>query len=310
MESVTLIAPAKINLYLEIIGNRSDGYHELIMILQSIDLADKINVQKSSIDRIRIRCDNPQLPTNKSNIAYKAAALMTSEFPEAFVKHGGLNITINKHIPVSAGLAGGSSDAAAVLLGVGLLWNLGLTQSELEILGAKLGSDVPFCIGGGTAIATGRGEQLSALPSLENIYIVLAKYRSIAVSTPWAYTTHRQEFENIYNKDTQSLAAVHSRDIVKAIVNRDPKEVAQFMYNDLEKVVMSKYTLVLELKEVFVNLGVLGTMMSGSGPSIFALCESKQQAEEIKYNVRKTIPNQDLELFVSQLIGHGIQLVS
>lgn len=313
MQSVTLLAPAKINLYLEIISDRSDGYHELIMILQSIDLADQINIQRSSIDRIRIRCDDPQIPTNKSNLAYKAAELMTSEFPEAFIKHGGLNITINKRVPVSAGLAGGSSNAAAVLLGVGLLWNLGLTQSELEILGAKLGSDVPFCIGGGTAIATGRGEQLSALPSLDNIYIVLAKYRSIAISTLWAYTTHRQEFGNIYNRDTQSLAtptaAVHSRNIVKAILNRDIKEVAQFMYNDLEKVVMPKYTLVLEVKEVFINLGVLGTMMSGSGPTVFALCESKQQAEEVKYHVRKTIPTQDLELFVSQLIGHGIQLV-
>ncbi len=314
MQSCTLIAPAKINLYLEIIGDRSDGYHELAMILQSIDLADQIDIQKSSIDSIRVRCDHPQVPTDKSNLAYKAAALMTAEYPEAFIKYGGLNITIKKRIPVSAGLAGGSTNAAAVLLGIDLLWELGLTKSELEELGARLGSDIPFCIAGGTAIATGRGEQLAPLPSLDNMYIVLAKYRSLAVSTPWAYKTYRQQFESTYIKDRESLAAraaaVHSSDMVKAILHKDAKEIAQQLHNDLEKVVLPEYPLVLELREIFANSGVLGTMMSGSGPSVFAICESKQQAEEVKSHVRETIPDQDLELFVAQLITHGIQVVS
>jgi len=314
MNSCSLIAPAKINLYLEIIGDRPDGYHELAMILQSIDLADQIDIQASSIDSIRVRCNNPQVPIDKSNLAYKAAVLMTAEFPEAFIKHGGLNISINKRIPISAGLAGGSTNAAAVLLGIDLLWNLGLTQSELEELGARLGSDIPFCIAGGTAIATGRGEQLAPLPSLDNIYIVLAKYRSLEVSTPWAYKTYRQQYSSSYIQDRESLAAraaaVHSGDIVKGILHKDTKEIAQQLHNDLEKVVLPEYPLVLQLRETFAQSGALGTMMSGSGPSVFALCESKEQAEEIKSHVREIIPDQDLELFVTKLITHGIHVVS
>ncbi len=312
MRSYTLIAPAKINLYLEIIGDRSDGYHELAMILQSIELADEIDIQLSSPGAIRVHCNHPQVPTDKSNLAYRAAELMAAEFPEAFVKYGGVDITIKKQIPVAAGLAGGSTNAAAVLVGIDLLWNLGLTQGELEELGASLGSDVPFCIGGGTVIATGRGEQLSPLPSLDGIYIVLAKYRSLEVSTPWAYKTYRTSFGSSYVKDKDSLAArgaaVHSGDMVKAISHKDVQEIAQKLYNDLEKVVLPAYPKVLELREIFANAGVLGTMMSGSGPSVFAICESKMQAEAVKSQVREIIPDEDLELFVTRLSNHGIQI--
>ncbi|MDJ0738063.1 MAG: 4-(cytidine 5'-diphospho)-2-C-methyl-D-erythritol kinase [Nostocaceae cyanobacterium] len=314
MRSYTLIAPAKINLYLEIIGDRPDGYHELAMILQSIDLADQIDIKLSSPGGIRVYCNHPQVPRDKSNIAYLAAELMTTEFPTAFAKYGGVDITINKQIPVAAGLAGGSTNAAAVLVGIDLLWNLGLTQGELEELGATLGSDVPFCIGGGTAIATGRGEQLSPLPSLDGIYIVLAKYRSLEVSTPWAYKTYREKFSSSYVKDKDSLAAraaaVHSGDMVKAISHKDVKEIAQKLHNDLEKVVLPAYPKVLELREIFANAGVLGTMMSGSGPSVFAICDSKVQAEQVQSQVREIIADEDLELFVTQLTNHGIQIAS
>ncbi|MFN6514161.1 MAG: 4-(cytidine 5'-diphospho)-2-C-methyl-D-erythritol kinase [Nostoc sp. CreGUA01] len=315
MHSYSLIAPAKINLYLEIIGDASDGYHELAMILQSISLADRIDVLSTSNDSIRVHCNHPQVPTDKSNLAYKAAELMTRQFPEAFAKHGGVEISINKQIPVAAGLAGGSTNAAAVLVGIDLLWKLGLTQSELEELGATLGSDVPFCVSGGTAIATGRGEQLSPLPSLDNIHIVLGKYRSLEVSTAWAYKTYRQEFGNSYIRDTNDLvaraSAVHSGEIVQAIVKQDPGKIAQKLHNDLERVVLPTYSQVLQLKEIFANQeGVLGTMMSGSGPTVFALCESEQQAEQVKLHIRKTIPDEDLELFVTRTITHGIQVAS
>ncbi|MBO3458733.1 4-(cytidine 5'-diphospho)-2-C-methyl-D-erythritol kinase [Aetokthonos hydrillicola Thurmond2011] len=314
MRSYTLIAPAKINLYLEIIGDRPDGYHELIMILQSIDLADQIDLQASVTDKIRVRCDNPQVPSDNSNIAHRAASLMAEEFPEVFAKYGGVDITIHKNIPVAAGLAGGSTNAAAVLIGMNLLWNLGLTQIELEELGAKLGSDVPFCVAGGTAIATGRGEQLSPLPSLDAIYLVLGKYRSLEVSTAWAYKTYRQEFGSSYIRDANSLVsraeAVHSGSMVKAIVHRDAAQIGQNLHNDLERVVLPIYPQVLQLREVFASAGVLGTMMSGSGPSVFALCESQQQAEQVKFHVEKTIPDEDLELFITRTTTHGIQVRS
>ena len=314
MRSYTLIAPAKINLHLEIIGDRPDGYHELVMILQSIDLADEIHLEASDNQAISVRCSHPEVPLDKSNIAYKAAELMAAEFPDVFARYGGVKITINKRIPVAAGLAGGSTNAAAVLVGIDLLWKLGLTQSELEELGAQLGSDVPFCVAGGTAIATGRGEQLSVLPSLDNIYIVLGKYRSLAVSTPWAYKTYRQEFGDSYLKDTGSLsaraAAIHSGPIVKAILNKDATEIAQKLHNDLERVVLPAYPQVLQLRQTFASAGVLGTMMSGSGPSIFAICESQQQAEKVKLQVRETLADQDLELFVARMTSHGIQVAS
>ncbi|WP_193196215.1 4-(cytidine 5'-diphospho)-2-C-methyl-D-erythritol kinase [Nostoc sp. MG11] len=315
MRSYTLIAPAKINLYLEIIGDRPDGYHELAMILQSINLADQIDVRSISVDTIRVHCNHPKVPTDKSNLAYRAAELMTTQFPEAFSKYGGVEITIKKHIPVAAGLAGGSTNAAAVLVGIDLLWKLGLTQSELEELGATLGSDVPFCIAGGTAIATSRGEQLSALPSLDHIYIVLAKYRSLEVSTAWAYKTYRQQFGNSYIRDTESLTArahaVHSGEIVKAILNKDAKEIAQKLHNDLERVVLPAYPQVLQLREVFATQeGVLGTMMSGSGPTVFALVESEQQAKAVKLHLQEAIPDEDLELFVTCMTTHGIQVIS
>ncbi|MBK1986526.1 4-(cytidine 5'-diphospho)-2-C-methyl-D-erythritol kinase [Sphaerospermopsis aphanizomenoides BCCUSP55] len=314
MRSYSLIAPAKINLYLEIIGSRPDGYHELAMIMQSIDLADQIDLHPASTEAIRVYCNHPQVPTDKSNLAYRAAELMANQFPGAFSNFGGIDITVKKRIPVAAGLAGGSTNAAAVLVGIDLLWNLGLTKSELEELGASLGSDVPFCIAGGTVIATGRGEQLAPLPSLNHIHLVLAKYRSLEVSTPWAYQTYRQEFANTYVKNTEDLAAranaVHSGEIVKAILDKDAAKISQKLHNDLEKVVLPAYPKVLQLRELFASQeGVIGTMMSGSGPSVFAIVESKAQAEVVKQQIRTAIPDEDLELFVTQTIANGIQIL-
>jgi 4-diphosphocytidyl-2-C-methyl-D-erythritol kinase len=315
MRSYSLIAPAKINLYLEIIGDRPDGYHELVMILQSIDLADKINIRTINEGIISVHCNHPQVPTDKTNLVYRAAELMATQFPDAWANYGGVEITVEKNIPVAAGLAGGSTNAAAVLVGIDLLWNLGLTRTEIEELGATLGSDIPFCVAGGTAIATGRGEQLAPLPSLDHIYIVLAKYRSLEVSTAWAYKTYRQEFGHTYIRDTEDLAAranaVHSGEIVKAIVHKDATEIAQKLHNDLERVVLSAHPQVMQLRELFATQpGVLGTMMSGSGPSVFALVESEEQAQAVKQNIREAIPDEDLELFVTRTIAHGIQIAS
>jgi 4-diphosphocytidyl-2-C-methyl-D-erythritol kinase len=314
MRSYRLIAPAKINLYLEIIGDRSDGYHELVMVMQSINLADQVDIIANGSESIRIQCNSSDVPSDRTNLAYRAAELMAKKFPDAFANYGGVDIVIEKRIPVAAGLAGGSTNAAAVLVGIDLLWKLGLTQSEIEELGASLGSDIPFCVGGGTAIATGRGEQLSSLVGLDNIYIVLGKYRSLEVSTPWAYKTYRQKFGHTYIREKESLAAraaaVHSAPMVQAVIHKDVREISQRLYNDLEKVVLPEYSQVLQLRETFANSGVLGTMMSGSGPSVFAVCESKVQAELVKQQVQEAIPDKDLELFVCQTIPHGIHVAS
>lgn len=314
MHAYTLIAPGKINLYLEIIGDRADGYHELIMILQSINLADRITLRSNGLQKFRLHCSHPQVPIDDSNLAYRAAILMQQEFPKRFDNFGGVDISIDKRIPVAAGLAGGSTDGAAVLVGLNLIWQLGLTQSELQILAAQLGSDVPFCISGGTAIATGRGEKLDPINDLDNLWVVLAKYNSIAVSTPWAYKTYRQKFSDTYISQLEGIQTkthqVHAGPLVGAILHKDGVKIGKLLHNDLEKVVLPEYAQVAQLRETMQQTGGLGTMMSGSGPTVFTLCESLEQAQEVKHKVKQKLPDSDLELWIAQLSSMGIQLTS
>jgi 4-diphosphocytidyl-2-C-methyl-D-erythritol kinase len=313
MKSYTLIAPAKINLHLEILGIRPDDYHELVMIMQTVDLADRVEIRSIDTDDIILHCGHPNVPLDRTNLAYRAAELMQKEFPAALTDYGGVEITLHKHIPIAAGLAGGSGNAAAVLVGIDLLWELGLTQSDLQTLGARLGSDVPFCISGGTAIATGRGDAISPLPSLEGIFVVLGKYQSLAVSTPWAYTTYRHEYEHGYSEELDSLATrshqIHSGELVRAIVARDAVKIGKLLYNDLEKVVLPAYPQVSQLRAEFQRHPNLGTMMSGSGPTVFSLATSLAQAETIYHQVRAAIPDPDLELFVTQFCDRGVKVI-
>lgn len=312
MQSYSLIAPAKINLYLEIIGDRPDGFHELVMIMQSVGLADRLDIQPSDTQKIQIYCDHPQVPTDRTNLAYRAAQLMCDTFPEMYANYGGVSIRIEKNIPVAAGLAGGSGNAAAVLVGINLLWKLGLAQPELQDLAAGLGSDIPFCISGGTAIATGRGEKLDDLQPLGNMWVVLAKYDNISVSTPWAYQTYRQQYSETYISDQVGIAArtakVSSGSLVKAIAHHRNSEIGKLIHNDLEKVVLPTYPQVAQLKAAFAALNVLGTMMSGSGPTVFALCESEAQAIAVQQQVRSQIADPQLQFWVTKLANTGIQL--
>jgi 4-diphosphocytidyl-2-C-methyl-D-erythritol kinase len=312
MRSYCLIAPAKINLYLQIVGDRADGFHELVMVLQSIELADRVTVRSRSTDTIRVHCDNADVPQDETNLAYKAAALMTQQFPDHFAKFGGIEIDIQKQIPVGAGLAGGSTNAAAVLVGIDLMWQLGLTQGELQDLAAMLGSDIPFCVSGGTALATGRGEKLAPLPDLDNVYVVLAKYRDLPVSTPWAYKTYRQQFGETYPKTADQLEE-HKKQasgMLNAIAQHDTQQIAQLLYNDLERVVLPEYEKVQGLRDAFAQLEILGTMMSGSGSTVFALCETRSQAEQIQSHIRAAIPDPELDLWVTKFSGSGVRVVS
>ncbi len=312
MQSYSLIAPAKINLYLEILGDRPDGFHELIMILQSIELADRIDIQPSDTQKIYLYCDHPQVPTDETNLAYRAAQLMCDVFPEMHANYGGVSIKITKNIPVAAGLAGGSGNAAAVLVGINLLWQLGLTQPELQDLAAKLGSDIPFCIAGGTAMATGRGEKLDEIKHLNDIWVILAKYENISVATPWAYQTYRQQYSDTYIRDLTAIksrtAKIHSRPLVEAINHQNRQQIGKLLHNDLEKVVLPSYPQVAELKSAFAAQDVLGTMMSGSGPTVFALCESQTQAIAVKDQVRTQIRDPQLKFWVTKFASSGIQI--
>lgn len=312
MRSYSLIAPAKINLYLQIVGDRPDGFHELIMVLQSIELADLVTVRSLSVEGIRVRCDDPAVPQDQTNLAYRAAELMMREFPTTAARFGGVEIELQKRIPMGAGLAGGSTDAAAVLVGIDLMWNLGLTRSELQELGAMLGSDIPFCVSGGTALATGRGEQLAPLSDLHDIYVVLAKYRDLPVSTPWAYKTYRQQFGETYPRSPADLEAAKTRSskILSAIAHYDAKQIGEHLHNDLEKVVLPEFPKVQQLREIFGRLNTIGTMMSGSGSTVFALTDSRIHAEEIKQQLRSTIPDSDLDLWITKFNSSGVRLAT
>ena len=314
MRSYSLSASAKINLYLEIIGDRPDGYHELVMVMQSIGLADQVDVRSLSDNRIEIICDHPQVPPSQDNLAYKAADLMRQTFPDAAKHFGGVEITIQKNIPIGAGLAGGSTDAAAVLVGLDMLWQLGLTQSELQDIGAKLGSDIPFCIVGGTAIATGRGEVISPLPDLDDIDVILAKYDRLSVSTPWAYKAYREQFSESYISGVDGVGdrhrQFHSGPIVAAINRKDRAQIGALLHNDLEKVVLPQHPIVQALRNALLKQNPVGAMMSGSGPTVFALAETQESAEEMKQQLRQQIPDPDLGIWVTRLVPSSIQLIS
>lgn len=314
MDSYTLSAAAKINLYLEIVGDRPDGYHELVMVMQSVSLADRVTVRRLGVPNIRLQCHHPLVPEDETNLAYKAAALMQSRFSDAWRQHGGVEIVIEKYIPVGAGLAGGSTNAAATLVGIDMLWQLGLTQIELQTLGAELGSDIPFCISGGTAIATGRGEQIDALHGIDTVYAVLGKFESLSVSTPWAYKSYRDAFSSSYRdvgtEGKTRRDALRSGAMVTAISHQNGREIGQHLHNDLEKVVLPAHASVQALKETMAALGGLGTLMSGSGPTVFTLTETQSEAEAIAKQTSTQLPDPDLKLWVTSFVPSSVQLIA
>ncbi len=316
MDTCILNAPAKVNFYIEIIGDRPDGFHELAMVMQSIELSDRVTLALApqADSGIEVHCDHPQVPTDRTNLAYRAADLMRQSFPKTFEQFGGVEITIDKQIPVGAGLAGGSTNAAAVLVGLDLLWQMGLTQLELQTLGAQLGSDVPFCISGGTALATGRGEQLSPLPSFGPLYLVLAKYRQLSVSTAWAYQAYRHQFSSTYVFGDKSISSRHSQlhaaPLIAALMQQDAAALGQSLHNDLEKVVLAAHPEVVQLKTALAALNPLGVLMSGSGPTVFALAQSASDAQSIAQALRNSIDDPTLDLWVTRCSPAGAQLAS
>ena len=314
---LTILANAKINLYLEIVGDRPDGFHELVMVMQSVALCDRITLKPLNQPNIRIECNHLEVPTDSSNLAYKAVTLVQKTFPNRTNQFGGVEINIDKKIPVGAGLAGGSSNAAATLLGLNMLWNLGLTRIELQELGAQLGSDIPFCFVGGCAIATGRGEEVASISHTPRLTAVLAKYSSLCVSTPWAYKTYRQQFQDTYQPiDSRATledrqARIRSSTMVKALRDLNPPTIGSHLHNDLEKVVLPAQSKVAQLKATMIAAaavqGGLGTMMSGSGPTVFTLCEMPEQAAAIAQTIRQQISDSDLQIFVAPFTTYGLR---
>lgn len=261
-------APAKINLGLDILHKREDGYHEVEMVMSSIDLADKLVFRELPQDRILIETDSSFLPVDKRNHIYQAVLLLKERFN---IKRG-IHIEVRKRIPVAAGLAGGSSDAAATLRALNRLWQLGLSIEELAELGARIGSDVPYCVRGNTAHATGRGDILTALPDMPQCWIVIVKPR-VSVST-WTIFT---------DLDVSSLTHPNVSAIKQAVLSNDYQALIDSVGNSLEPVTANKYPIVQQIKERMMKFGADAAVMSGSGPTVFALCDKYSRAQRV-YN--------------------------
>lgn len=269
MEQITIAAPAKINLSLDITGKLENGYHALDTIMQTISIEDKITLAKTG-RQISVLCDHPQVPQGNGNICHKAA----EAFFEKTALEGSVIITIDKNIPVAAGLAGGSSDAAAVIKGLNLLYGTGLTQREMCEIGLKCGADVPYCIVAGTCRAKGIGEKLTKLPSFAGVYIVLV-VPDFFVSTEWAYKNY-----DLNSPDEKP----RTEELISYIRGRDIKNTAERMANVLESVTAKKHPEIREIKHDIKKSGACGSVMSGSGPSVFGLFENEEKAR-IAYSV-------------------------
>ena len=262
---------AKINLTLDILGKRPDGYHEVAMVMQSIGLHDTIEMEKSAAG-IALTINVPWLRADEKNLAWRAVALMQQEYGLS----GGVNMRLTKRIPVAAGLAGGSADAAAVLRGMNRLYELGLSDAKLCELGARLGSDIPFCLLGGTMLSTGRGEVLTRLSNLPETWVVLAKPR-ISVSTAWAYQNYDEQGAEQHPDNAR---------IQQEIARGDRKAVAKLLCNVLESVTIKRYDVISRYKTMMLEQGAMASMMSGSGPTVFGLVGSRVQANKIADHLR------------------------
>lgn len=266
MKEISVKALAKINLGLDVVRRREDGYHEVRMIMQTIHLFDRLEIKKTSSGGITMTTNLSFLPTNENNLVYQAAKLLKDEFGI----RDGIDIKLHKHIPVSAGMAGGSTDAAAVLYGMNRMFQLGLKRDELMRRGVKIGADVPYCIMRGTALAEGIGEKLTALPPMVKCPVLIAK-PPISVSTKFVYE-HLKLDETTVHPDIDRL--------VEDIRQKDLAKIAADMGNVLETVTIPNYPVIAEIKEHMLRHGAVNAMMSGSGPTVFGLFEDMAQARE------------------------------
>lgn len=282
----TVKANAKINLTLDILNKRADGYHEVAMVMQAVGLFDTIHLTQAAAG-IALRLDTRELPADEKNLAFRAARV----FLDAYHISDGVRIEIEKRIPIAAGLAGGSTDAAGVLRGLNALFAVGATADDLAALGARLGSDVPFCVYGGTMAAAGRGEILTLLPTVTKAWAVLAK-PPVAVSTAWAYDAFDRE---------KPPSALRTAAMIDAVKSGDLERIAAGLSNDLERVTQKAHPVIGEYKRILSENGALNSLMTGSGPTVYALAKTEREAERAAEAIRGT--HSEAAVFVVPLEG-------
>lgn len=274
MKNISVKALAKINLGLDVVRKREDGYHEVRMVMQTIHLFDRLEITRNTSGKITMSTNLPFLPTNENNLVYKAAQLLKDEYQ---IKDG-IDVKLHKHIPVAAGMAGGSTDGAAVLYGINRIFDLGLSKEDLMKRGVKLGADVPYCIMRGTALAEGIGEELTALPPMVKCPVLIAK-PAISVSTKFVYENLKLN-EQTKHPDIDRLVAD-----IKA---KNLQAIAADMGNVLETVTIPNYPVIAQIKEHMMEHGAVNSMMSGSGPTVFGLFEDEDTAAEAYEAMRES----------------------
>ena len=260
-----LKAYGKLNLGLDVIRKRPDGYHDLDMIMQMVDVYDDVIIEKKAGEEIVVKADAAVLSNGKDNLAYMAAKMLFDEFG---IKSG-VEITIHKRIPIAGGMAGGSSDCATTLIGINEMFNLGLSKQQLMERGVKLGADVPYCVLGGTAIARGIGEVLTPLPTPPQCHVIIAK-PPISVSTAYVYG-HIRPDEITKRPDIEQMTL--------AIKEQDLNKLSDLLYNVMEEVTVSEYPVIEKLKSIMLENGALNSIMSGSGPTVFGLFDDRKKAQ-------------------------------
>ncbi len=265
MDKLQLKAYGKINLGLDVIRKRPDGYHDLDMIMQMVDVYDDVIIERKAGEEIVVKADAAVLSNGKDNLAYMAAKMLFDEFK---IKSG-VEITIHKRIPIAGGMAGGSSDCATTLIGINEMFNLGLSKQQLMERGVKLGADVPYCVLGGTAIARGIGEVLTPLPTPPQCHVIIAK-PPISVSTAYVYG-HIRPDEITKRPDIEQMTL--------AIKEQDLNKLSDLLYNVMEEVTVSEYPVIEKIKSIMLENGALNSIMSGSGPTVFGLFDDREKAQ-------------------------------
>lgn len=263
---ISLKALAKINLGLDVVRRREDGYHEVRMIMQTIHLYDRLDIKRTKESGIQIQTNLSFLPVNENNLIYKAAKLLMDEFSIT----DGVSVKLDKRIPVAAGMAGGSTDAAAMLFGMNRLFSLGLTKRQLMERGVQIGADVPYCIMRGTALAEGIGEELSQLPPMVKCPVLIAK-PSISVSTKFVYQNLKLDDATIHPDIDLLIDDIRAKNLY---------DIAAHMGNVLETVTIPNYPVIDEIKKHMLSHGAVGAMMSGSGPTVFGLFDDEATAKK------------------------------
>ena len=280
-------APAKINLSLAVLGKRDDGFHEMEMVMTTVDLADRLTFEPLEKEEIILHSSSSFMPLDERNIVYRTAALVK----ERFGVKSGVRITIEKNIPVAAGLGGGSSDAAATLRALNRLWKLGQSLDELAAFGEQIGSDVPFCVYGGTALVTGRGEEISLIEEVPPCWVVLVKPRK-GISS-WTV------FQEL---DVTDLPCYKAEKVVEAIEERCYDSLVEFAGNALEPISTRQQPMISKVKDKMIQFGADAAIMSGTGPTVFGLCRQYSRAQRVVNGLKGFCP----EVYLVRT-GNGVQ---